>query len=410
MSQQFLISCITSALLLSGAVESPAAGPFIDGTFRGRIAWSADGNHNDPDDWIASPVALAIFVEAGLKDRLVHFDYNCILPLTDAEFERKHTESVLGTAERYGYDRSRFIDCRKNLDQAVADIVRIVNDSSADNPLWFVIAGPVEVPLLGLKKADRAKLPFVYCISHSRWNDGFAARYSFRFTKRSVIEEGVKWVQIHDQNALLSKSPYGREAKGDEWGPYHWMRDARDERVRWLWERMLVSTRPDPSDAGMAWFLITGDEQCDPGKLKQLLDSHQVPQPSTRTQVRFEAENFRYLDRFEIEDGNDRKASHRLHVVLNGGEHSRLRTKVDQPYAPAKAQCSVDVRFSDGSNRSRFTLLINGTAQGAPWESPGKESGWMTHQQSNVLIQAGDEIALDVEGRPARVDYIQVNY
>jgi len=36
------------------------------------------------------------------------------------------------------------------------------------------------------------------------------------------------------------------------------MRDSGDARVRWLWERMLVSTRPDPSDAGMTWFLATG--------------------------------------------------------------------------------------------------------------------------------------------------------
>jgi hypothetical protein len=40
----------------------------VDGKFRGRIAYSADGNHNDPDDWAASPVALAIFAEAGLRD------------------------------------------------------------------------------------------------------------------------------------------------------------------------------------------------------------------------------------------------------------------------------------------------------------------------------------------------------
>jgi hypothetical protein len=29
--------------------------------FKGRIAWSTDGNFNDEDDWAASPVALAIF-------------------------------------------------------------------------------------------------------------------------------------------------------------------------------------------------------------------------------------------------------------------------------------------------------------------------------------------------------------
>ena len=38
-----------------------AGGPFDGKKFKGRIAYSADGNHNDADDWAASPTALAIF-------------------------------------------------------------------------------------------------------------------------------------------------------------------------------------------------------------------------------------------------------------------------------------------------------------------------------------------------------------
>lgn len=94
-------------------------GPFDGRSFRGRIAYSCDGNHNDPDDWAASPVALAIFANFGVTDRLVRFDYNCILPDTDCEWEAKHKESVLGAARHYGYDPSVFHDCRENLDAAV---------------------------------------------------------------------------------------------------------------------------------------------------------------------------------------------------------------------------------------------------------------------------------------------------
>ena len=54
------------------------------------------------------------------------------------------------------------------------------------------------------------------------------------------------------------------------------MRDSRDPKVSFLWERMLVSTRPDPSDAGMTYFLATGDEQCDPAKLKRLIGDHRL--------------------------------------------------------------------------------------------------------------------------------------
>src|SRR5262245_48082987 len=117
--------------------------PYENGRFIGRIAYSADGNHNDPDDWASSPIALAIFAESGLRDRLVHFDYNCILPKTDAEWEEIHAQSVLGAMQRYGFDKSLFFNCRRDLDGAVASIAQAINDSSADNPLYFILAGPM---------------------------------------------------------------------------------------------------------------------------------------------------------------------------------------------------------------------------------------------------------------------------
>src|ERR671925_499489 len=113
-----LILCLS----LAGITLFAQTGPFDGKTFKGRIAWSADGNHNDEDDWAASPVALAIFAESGVKDKLVHFDYNSILPKTDPEWEKIHEESVLGAAERYGYRISLFHNCQKNLDAAVNSI------------------------------------------------------------------------------------------------------------------------------------------------------------------------------------------------------------------------------------------------------------------------------------------------
>ena len=61
-----LVDCLRSQ---ETAILSRGGGPYVDGKFRGRIGYSADGNHNDPDDWAASPVALAIFAECGLRDR-----------------------------------------------------------------------------------------------------------------------------------------------------------------------------------------------------------------------------------------------------------------------------------------------------------------------------------------------------
>jgi hypothetical protein len=379
--------------------------------FQGRIAWSCDGNHNDPDDWAASPVALAVFAASGARDRLVHFDYNSILPQTDPQWERTHAESILGAADRYGYDRNVFHDCRKNLDGALGSIARAINDSSADDPLYFIIAGPMEVPFRRIEKSDPKKRRHVYCISHSRWNDGYSAKYIFTKTKRSVIESGVHWVQIRDQNRLLSTSPYGRKPLPEQWQPYHWMRDSDDPRVRFLWERLEVSTRPDPSDAGMAYFLLTGDEEASPTRLERLLADHVVPAPvKARSEVRLEAENFRDLDGYEVEDRNDRTASHALDVRLAGAASGRIRTTFDDPYTASQARYDVEVRYFDEPQRpGRFTLLIQGMARGSSWESPGKGQGWMIRSIPDVAIRTGDDIAVTSQGPPCRLDYVQLN-
>jgi hypothetical protein len=402
---------LCTAVLLLGhcAAHSTAAGPFDGQTFRGRIAFSTDGNHNDPDDWIASPMALAILAEMGVKDRLVHFDYNCILPLTDPQWEKTHAESVLGAVERYGYDRALFHDCRKDRDAAIASIARAIDASSADDPLYFIIAGPMEIPYLGIQRSRPEKRQFVYCISHSRWNDGFAAKYQFTFTKRSVIEQDIHWVQIADQNRLLSFGRFGTPSPPEEFQPYFWMRDTNDAKVKFLWERMLVSTRPDPSDAGMTWFLVTGDQECTPEKLRRLLVDKQVPAPQATRKVRLEAENFRHLEGFQLEDQNDRGASHRLQVQQTANE-GRIRTRLAEPYAPQQARYNVEVRYFDASGAAaEYALRINGTPPGAAWKSPANGAGWTTHAIGNVAISVGDEIEVSCTGAGGKLDYVQLN-
>src|SRR5262249_7389006 len=130
MNKSLVVACIVTASLSLARPASlrAAAGPFEHGRFKGRIAYSADGNHNDRDDWMASPLALAILAEAGVKDRLTHFDYNCILTQTDPQWEKNHADGVLGAAQRYGISPSIFFDCQRNVEAAIADIARAINE------------------------------------------------------------------------------------------------------------------------------------------------------------------------------------------------------------------------------------------------------------------------------------------
>jgi hypothetical protein len=316
---------------------------------------------------------------------------------------------VLGAVERYGFDRSLFFDDRRNLDGAIASIVKAINASSADNPLYFIIAGPMEVPYRAMQKSDREKLKFVYCVSHSRWNDGYQASYKFSFTKRSVIEQDVHWVQIQDQNKRLSCSRYGSPAKAHEFAPYFWMRDSSDAKVKFLWDRMVVSTRPDPSDAGMAWFLVTGDEECTPAKLESLLEKRRpLHGPATRASVRLEAENFRHLEGFTVDDKGDRDASHRLSVAA-AAPTGRIRTCFDEPFAKAAGRYDVEVRHRGQKGAtSQCSFFVNGVARGATWSLTGESVGWTSRLIPDVEIKQGDELRLDVQGGAGRVDFVQL--
>lgn len=399
-------------LILVIPTASAFPGPFDGKNFKGRIAWSCDGNYNDEDDWAASPAALALFAEFGVKDRLVHFDYNDILPATKPDWEREHQISIAGARQRYQFREDVFYDCRRNLDAAVASIARAINASSAENPLYWIVAGPMEVPYLGIQKSDLAKRRHVYCISHSRWNDGFARGYVFPYNKRPVIESGIHWIQIADQNRGLSTGPFGRPHTREEWAPWLWMQDSAVEPVRFLWERLRATKRADCSDAGMAYFLLTGDEQADIAKLRRVIEGRDPPAPSAvRPHVRLEAENFPALENHGLED-TDRSASHRLNVKLAAGaSRGRIRGPFHEPYTPSRAHYNLEIRYDPAGGNCDYELHLNGVRQGDPWRGePGEP--WQSHRVEDVVVATGDTIAIAsrcTDGAQARLDYVQLN-
>jgi hypothetical protein len=77
----------------------------------------------------------------------------------------------------------------------------------------------------------------------------------------------------------------------------------------------------------MAYFLMTGDEQAEVSKLQALLEKTSVPKPiAERQTVRVEAENFVTLGQFELDFQNDRTASHRISITVEGKEATAIST------------------------------------------------------------------------------------
>jgi len=400
-------------MLLPTALAA-AAGPYGAEGFQGRIALSHDGNFNDEDDWGAFPVIIAMLDVCGVKDKLVHIEYNNIIQNNDDRFEREMTASVLGAAEQYDIPPAILHNCRTDLEGAIASIRDAVNAASREHPLYYVLAGPMDVPYRGIRAADPAKRQYVCGISHSSWNDGYGDRGIEGRTKRDLIALGVNWIQIGHGGRLAYSGRPGTQSTAAEWALFHWMRDSQDKRLRWLFTRLEAEGRCDVSDATIAYFLLTGDETCDPQKLAALLDRKQKPTPiAIRPTIKLEAENFSLL-----KDGTPiharKQASQNVLVRLSGAEGGLIRTEFHEIHAAESGRYEVAVQCrTHGDGEATFALRINGALQGAEWKVSRNGKAWKTHAIKDVLLSQGDVLEIsarsDSQAR-SEIDFVQLTY
>lgn len=214
-----------------------------------RIAYSGDGNQHDADDWHASPMVLAMLAESGNKHRLVHFDYNNHLGDNDSWRAGEHHQAVQQAAQRYGYDSSIIYNDQWNLSGAVNSIARAINASSADDRLYLVCAGPMEVCWRGINAAQDWKEQYVTVISHSRWNDTHSDTWQLRHTWGDIQRDfNVLTDHIQDQNYTAFRS--------DPWA-WNWLK--WQNHGDWLYSAIAEGRKAgDASDAGMVYYVIDG--------------------------------------------------------------------------------------------------------------------------------------------------------
>ncbi len=244
--------CIASTAISQVKINPPA----------GRIAIVADGNSPDPDDLGGTAVSLALLRAAGLADRLVHYSHSCDIGRSNriskaAEKERHEMMQLTcdGTARRWGgFEHLSFIDVKWNLDQAIEDLAKAINASTAENPLWIVEAGEPDLIGFALDMSLREKHKFVKVITHHPANDQTGEFYKWE----EILEFNVEEVRIPDQNILL-------KVDEDRWD---WAKDHPDDRIQWIWLMGKMAEiddvvkfqkgKWDCSDAGMILYWITG--------------------------------------------------------------------------------------------------------------------------------------------------------
>ncbi len=291
---------------LSVAPTSPAKDaenrrPIFYAELEGRIAYSADGNGPNTDDIGATPLGLAILSQAGLQDKVVHYDYNSHIWASYPEAAQKMTESTLESARRFGFDPDVFIDTFKSPERAYDSLANAINASTDEDPLFLVVAGPMEVACKGILQSKKEKRKYVVVISHSHWNnkhhytasdcvakedqDEIAAPlYRVENATQDIRQTGVWFDQIEDQGKGLGATSF------DE---YDWLKNSSDANLNWTYDRMKLAftKKPNPSDAGMLFYLITGNERATPAILNNffttqaapLLPEEKVASPSSST-------------------------------------------------------------------------------------------------------------------------------
>ncbi|MGH8964603.1 MAG: hypothetical protein ACRDXB_04630 [Actinomycetes bacterium] len=240
-----------------GAPEDAAGGfdPEV-----GRIAMSADGNQHDEDDWASAPMALAILAERGLQANLVHYDYNDHIWDSSDEHLENMTESVQGAGERFGFDMSRFFDDTTQLDAGIQNLVTEINASTAEDQLAIVLAGPMETVWRALDAANADAREHVRCVSHGRdtFNQNHAKDDHGGHSYDDLIELGCQKDRIPDQNSGFGPTDM------DEW---EYLEEG-DENQQWLYSRLELVGNGDVSDAGMVYYVITGDDEGDRSELR----------------------------------------------------------------------------------------------------------------------------------------------
>jgi hypothetical protein len=297
-----LVSILVVLTILSTSLLTNAQTPLWQG--KGRIAISSDGNEHDHDDWAATPLSLALLAAAGLQDNLVIYTYSDHIWGSNQSHPTSASglnsylhmrESALGGQKWFGFDKTKFVCAVDNAEVAYTALRDVINESTADNPLIIIAAGPMQVVGEAINRADQNKRQFASLVSHSNWNNMHSDKHgkeywdihtgwTFQKIKDSFSGDAggnLKCIQITDQNGGSDYDGFNAPIEKFDWIKNS---EARNNPVYkpgawdWLYTRMETCTKEngknfDPSDAGMIVYLLTGIEKTEPEMGKKIMEN-----------------------------------------------------------------------------------------------------------------------------------------
>ncbi len=232
---------------------------------KGRIAMSNDGNSYDWDDVFAVAMYWGMLTSFGVQDKVVHWDICDNMEKNESQKLAEEIKSGEGWKYFTGFaDASTFLfNCQTQLPAALANFKKEAEKSTVNDPLYLICAGPMEVPWRLINNVDPAYRKYITCISHSDWNETFTANnstHTWAKMKSDFGPQGVTFIDTYGQNNLLGTDvhdfswlktmPSGTCISPSAWS---WVasRDLKGAEGKGKW---------DCSDAGMLWYLLTGND------------------------------------------------------------------------------------------------------------------------------------------------------
>ncbi|MEO0456143.1 MAG: malectin domain-containing carbohydrate-binding protein [Cyanobacteria bacterium P01_A01_bin.114] len=247
---------------------TPAPNAFI-GQFD-HIVSHFDGNNNDDDDIAALPVAAMLTNAAGLQKKSTFFYSNNVGEPNDNYQVGAMRESA-AFAEKLGI---KTYDYQANADAATTALVKLFNSGKK---VLSIEGGPMEAVYRALEKTAPKNLKNIQLLSHSSWNENrdIASRPGVKDVRTwSDIRKDfpdVKLIEIVDQNGPDGGGPLGFNS--DQW---KWL-DGSKNQVLQEARDLMVNARAkvnDPSDAGMHFYAITGQEKANPNDARTFFDAN----------------------------------------------------------------------------------------------------------------------------------------
>ena len=251
-----------------------------------RIALLHDGNAHDNDDIGALAMALAI-VKSGESQglaELVHCSFNnhhWANHSPSKGFTAKSQYNAMtatgqqGLSELFSSRGGMFFNARTRFPASVAHLANEIDASGPGNLLYICTGGPQDQLSRALRAASLNKIQYVRIISHSKWNNkhsdavnniathnmndikGFLNNLGLWgkcYTKAGTVNNpGWQVGNIINQNDEIW---HKKSAKAD----FAWMNGNNNFKLDWVYSRILASKEWDVSDAGMVYWVITGNQ------------------------------------------------------------------------------------------------------------------------------------------------------